>query len=99
MEVGDEEGEAEEAEEEADAEGGEAGAEEGGGEGGGPDGGEGGDGANRAALRRHNELMKAEHAQLVHVRRLAALQRLCTANDLLAEGNKYQLLARLVNTE
>ena len=43
--------------------------------------------------------MKAEHAQLVHVRRLAALQRLCTANDLLTSGNKYELLTRLVNAE
>ena len=94
MEEGDEEGGERDGEAEGEASGG-----EGGGEGGGPDGGEGGDGANRAALRRHNEIMKAEHAQLVHVRRLAALQRLCTANGLVSEGNKYQLLARLVNTE
>ena len=94
MEEGEEEGG--EADGEAD---GEASGGEGGGEGGGPDGGEGGDGANREALRRHNDIMKAEHAQLVHVRRLAALQRLCTANDLLTSGNKYELLTRLVNAE
>ena len=72
---------------------------EGGSEGGGPDGGEGSEGANREALRRHNEIIKAEHAQLVYVRPLATLERLCKANGLVTSGKKYELLTRLVNAE
>ena len=54
---------------------------------------------NREALSRHNKMIKAEHAQLVYVRPLAALERLCKANGLVTSGKKYELLTRLVNAE